>query len=90
MALNIKNPAVEALAEAVAELTGESKTEAIRRALEERRGRLDQRRGGDDRAARLRRFLERELWPAIPAHLSGQRRSRADEDAALGFGPDGV
>jgi len=33
MALNIKNPEVERLAADVARLTGESKTEAIRRAL---------------------------------------------------------
>ena len=37
MALNIKNADVERLATEVARLTGESKTEAIRRALEERR-----------------------------------------------------
>ncbi|HYD05907.1 MAG TPA: type II toxin-antitoxin system VapB family antitoxin, partial [Reyranella sp.] len=40
MALNIKNLAVERLAADVARLTGESKTEAIRRALEERKRRL--------------------------------------------------
>jgi len=38
VALNIKNDEVERLAADVARLTGESKTEAIRRALEERRG----------------------------------------------------
>ena len=40
MALNLKNAAVERLAAEVARLTGESKTEAIRRALDERRRRL--------------------------------------------------
>jgi antitoxin VapB len=40
MALNIKNPHVESLAAEVARLTGESKTEAIRRALEIRRAEL--------------------------------------------------
>ena len=40
MALNIKNDEVERLAAEVARLTGESKTEAIRRALAERRQRL--------------------------------------------------
>ncbi|MSO83388.1 MAG: PSK operon transcription factor, partial [Acidobacteria bacterium] len=40
MALNLKNPEVERLAAEVARLTGESKTEAIRRSLEERRQRL--------------------------------------------------
>src|SRR5438128_12697313 len=40
MALNIKNRNVEQLAAEVARLAGESKTEAVRRALEERRERL--------------------------------------------------
>jgi len=40
MALNIKNRRVEDLANEIAEITGETKTEAIRRALEERRQRL--------------------------------------------------
>ena len=37
MALNIKNTEVERLAAEVAELSQETKTEAIRRALEERK-----------------------------------------------------
>lgn len=40
MALNIKNQEVERLAAEVAKMTGETKTEAIRRALGERRQRL--------------------------------------------------
>ena len=40
MALNIKNEAVERLVAEVARLAGESKTEAVRRALEERKARL--------------------------------------------------
>ena len=40
MALNIKNAEVERLVEEISRLTGESKTEAVRRALEERKGRL--------------------------------------------------
>ncbi len=40
MALNIKNSAVERLVEEVARLSGESKTEAVRRALEERKAKL--------------------------------------------------
>ncbi len=39
MALNIKNPYVESLLAEVALITGESKTEAVRKALEERRQR---------------------------------------------------
>jgi len=40
MALNLKNPEVEALAEELAQLAGTSKTEAIRQALLEQKGRL--------------------------------------------------
>jgi antitoxin VapB len=40
VALNIKNQEVERLAAEVAKMTGETKTEAIRRALGERRQRL--------------------------------------------------
>ena len=40
MALNLKNDEVERLAAEVAGMTGESKTEAIRRALDERKRRL--------------------------------------------------
>lgn len=39
MAVNIKNERVERLLDEVAALTGETKTEAIRRSLEERRDR---------------------------------------------------
>ena len=65
MALNLKNAQVERLAAEVAKLTGESKTEAIRRALEERRRRLT-RPAVDERRARLLRFLESKVWPSIP------------------------
>ena len=61
MALNIKNAEVERLAEEISRLTGENKTEAVRRALEERRGRLAFRIADNNRAARLRSFLELEV-----------------------------
>ncbi len=90
MSLNIKNPVVERLADEVARLTGESKTEAIRKALEERQARLNFRFAGDNRKARLRRFLEQELWPLIPTDQLGKRLSRDEEEAILGYGPEGV
>jgi antitoxin VapB len=58
MGLNIKNKDVERLIDEVTLLTGESKTEAVRRSLEERRARLGYHRDANDRAGRLRRFLE--------------------------------
>jgi antitoxin VapB len=90
MALNIKNKDVERLAGEVARMTGETKTQAIRRALEERQARLSMRAGGADRALRLRRFLDREVWPSIPRKERGRRLTRAEEDDILGYGREGV
>ena len=89
MALNLKNRAVERLAAEVARLTGESKTEAIRRALEERRQRL---KGPSiaERRERVLRFLKTEVWPDLPEGQRGRRLTSAEEDEILGFGPDGV
>ena len=90
MALNIKNEVVERLVEEVARLAGESKTEAVRRALEERKERLAYRLADGNRKARLERFLESEVWPQVPAEQLGRRLSRAEEEAVLGYGPEGV
>jgi antitoxin VapB len=90
MALNIKNEAVERLVAEVARLAGESKTEAVRRALEERRARLSYRLADGDRASRLRRYLETEVWPRIPSEELGRRMSRQEEEEILGYGKEGV
>ena len=89
MALNIKNAAVERLADEVARLTGETKTEAIRKALDERRRRLKGP-SAAERRRRVVRLLEREVWPTIPTKLLGRRPTGAEEDAILGYGPEGV
>jgi len=89
MALNIKNDEVERLAGEVARLTGESKTEAIRRALEERRGRLKSA-SSDTRRVRVLRFLEKKVWPTVPKTQRGRRLTRQEEDEILGYGPGGV
>jgi len=90
MALNIKNRSVEKLVDEVARLAGESKTEAVRRALEERKARLVYRVADLDRASRLRRFLEDEVWPTIPAGETGRKMSREEEEQILGYGPAGA
>ena len=46
MALNIRNPEAERLAEAVARLAGETKTEAVTQALRDRLARLRRERAG--------------------------------------------
>ena len=89
MALNIKSAEVERLAAEVARLTGESKTEAIRRALDERRRRLKGTSAGG-RRARVLTFLKKKVWPAIPREQLGRRLTREEEDAILGYGPSGV
>lgn len=89
MALNIKNDEVERLAAEVARLTGESKTEAIRRSLDERRRRLKGR-SAEQRRERVLTFLERKVWATLPEGERGRRLTRAEEDEILGFGPDGV
>ncbi len=89
MALNLKNAEVERLAAEVARLTGESKTEAIRRALDERRRRL-KRPSPDERRKRVLRFLATKVWPTIPKRQLGRRLTREEEDEILGYGPAGV
>jgi antitoxin VapB len=89
MALNIKNPDVERLAAEIARLTGDSKTEVIRRALAERRQRL-RGPGVKKRRARVLRFLRSKVWPSIPKRELGRRLTRDEEDAILGYGPKGV
>ena len=88
--LTIENVEVERLATEVAQLTGESKTQAIEVALEERRQRLA---GGIDPAARtaeLLEFMEREIWAHVPAELRGQPHDSARDDEIVGYGPDGL
>jgi antitoxin VapB len=91
MALNIKNREVERLAAEVATLAKETKTEAIRRALAERRERLAvQMVEPNDKAKRLRRFLEEEIWPTIPPDVRGKPITKEEREAILGYGPGGV
>jgi antitoxin VapB len=90
MALNIKNSDVERLAAEVAVLTGETKTEAIRKALEERSRRLSFQVSRRQRALGFLRYLEEEVWPKLPPGVLGRRPTRDEEDEVLGFGPEGV
>lgn len=90
MALNIKNAEVERLAAEAARLAGESKTESIRRALEERVARLRLRVVSSNREADVLRYLEREVWPLVPKRILGRRLTRREEDRILGYGPEGV
>jgi antitoxin VapB len=88
MALNIKNPEVERLATEVAEMARETKTQAIRRALEDRKAKLElnappKRRG-------VREALEKYIWPYISPDVRGKKISKDEREEILGYGPDGV
>lgn len=89
MGLNIKNPEVERLAAEVAGLAHETKTEAIRRALLERRARLQARAGSAAKRGGLRDYLERSVWPIVPPDEAGRVLTREEEDRILGYGPGG-
>jgi antitoxin VapB len=88
MALNIKNPEVEQLAEQAATLAHESKTEAIRVALQERVARLKMSRGRVPQDQKINALLSR-FRKQFPKGDFGRKLSKAEEEKILGFGPGG-
>ena len=90
MALNIKDLETERLAAEVAAMAGESKTRAVKVALQERKERLALRIVRRDRGQEILRFLEEEVWPQVPRGTLGKRLSRKQREAILGYGPAGV
>lgn len=90
MALNISDKETEKLAEEVAKMTGESATGVVREALRERKGRLEARAKRDREPGHLKRFLEAEIWPLIPAEDRGKpSRPKEEIEKILGYGEDG-
>ena len=79
MGLNIKNIEVERLATEVAAMTGETKTEAIRKALAERKEHLTipERKRSDG----LQEWLEREVWPLTKPEFRGKPVTKEEMDA---------
>ena len=90
MALNIKNQDVENLLDEVVTMTGESKTEAVRRALYERRQRLTLRQTKNKDEAYFLDFLQEEIWSQIPEELLGKSITVEEEEMILGYGELGV
>jgi antitoxin VapB len=88
MALKIENEDVEKLLEEIVSITGESRTEAVRNALEERRQRLVLNSFGAGGGGDLLSFLQDEIWPQIPPELLGTRLTKAEEERILGYGED--
>ncbi len=89
MALKIKNIEVERLATEVASLANETKTEAIRRALVERRARLQARACKAGGRKGLQEYLEQHVWPTMPVSELGRVMSRREEDEIVGYGLQG-
>jgi antitoxin VapB len=89
MALNIKNAEVERLAAEAARLARETKTEAIRQALQERVRRLRMHRKGlsrdDEISALLMLFRSK-----FPRGDFGRKMTRAEKERILGYGPGGI
>jgi antitoxin VapB len=94
MALSIENQETEKLAAEIAELTGESEEEAVRRSLQERRGRLDlepprRRRSRPRTKEEMLHYMETEIWPRIP-NRGGPTITKEEKEEILGYGPAGV
>lgn len=89
MPLNIKNLEVERLAAEVAQMARETKTEAIRRALEDRKARLAFKTSSQDRIRQLKDYLQKEVWPHIPTSVRGKKMTKREREAILGIGRAG-
>lgn len=85
MALNIKNQEVEQLVSEVSAITGESKTEVVRKALQERKAQLAFRTATTNRKTRVIQFLEQEVWSGIPINQLGRKLTKEEEEALLGY-----
>jgi antitoxin VapB len=91
--LNIRDKETEALVAQITSLTGETKTEAVRKAASERLERLEaQSRQGRKKmtAEEMRHFMETEIWPLVPDELLGKGITKAEREEILGYGPGGV
>lgn len=88
--MNIKDGEAQALANEIVALTGETKTRAVKIALQERRDRLVADAAQQTCGDQLRRFLENEAWPQIPEQVRGRPLSKQEREEILGYGPDGV
>ncbi|HYJ20651.1 MAG TPA: type II toxin-antitoxin system VapB family antitoxin [Solirubrobacterales bacterium] len=94
MALTIKDAETKKLVIEVAKLAGESKEEAVRQALLERRARLRPESDGKRRRPRTKaemlHYLETEIWPLIPAeNRGGPAITKEEKEEILGYGPEG-
>src|SRR4051794_28656622 len=73
MTLNIEDTETEKLAAELAEMTGGTKTGAVREALREKKERLEMegKRAKKGRPRSMQEWLEKEVWPRIPEEERG-------------------
>jgi len=90
MSLNITDTETEKLAAEIADMTGNTKTGAVREALREKKKRLEMRGGRKGRPRSMQEWLEKEVWPRIPEEERGKPLTKAEVEEILGFGPEGV
>lgn len=91
MALNVKDEEAVRLAGEIAAITGESKTRAIRVALQERRDRLVTQDPPERPGERMLRVLETNIWPQIPPEERGRPPlTKEEKEEILGYGEGGV
>jgi antitoxin VapB len=80
MALNIRNPETERLTEELAKLTGETKTEAVRKSVSDRLRRLRRERSGRRLADELDEIARHcAALPVLDSRDPGLRRGRVAE-----------
>jgi len=91
MTLKITDTETEKLAAEIADMTGDTKTGAVREALREKKKRLELRSDSkEERRQKLRKFLETEIWSQIPDELlDRESMSKEEVEEILGFGPEG-
>ena len=79
--INLKSDRVAALLEQLTRRTGETKVEAVTKALEERLRELE----AKDRAARTLVWLRTVVWPDLPKTQHGRGSSKKEQEELLGF-----
>ena len=79
--INLKSDRVATLLEQITQRTGETKIDAVTKALEERLQELE----AKDRAARTLTWLKTTVWPNLPETERGKAPSKEEQEELLGF-----
>lgn len=90
MGIDFEDAEMRKLATEVAEMTGETETEAVREALRERRERVGPKPRRQTKYPTMREWMEKEIWPHIPPEELGKPPlTKAEVEEILGIGPEG-